>query len=116
MFIRTILIIFAYIPIQRSYQLNIRATVKNKGKISFYDRMETIEYDYDLKAFYENIDTINLGINKLKNICQKSNNEDNWSHFIDNLKADREKVIRDVNLLKSKSRKKGDSFYHSWDL
>lgn len=106
MYVRTILIIFAYIPIRRSHQLNPRALTKYKGKISFYDRMETIEYDYNLKAFYENIDTIKLGIDKLTKICQESKNSHNCNHFIRNLKTDWEKVKIDVDLLESKHRKK----------
>lgn len=116
MYVRTLLIIFAYVPIRKSYQLNPRAIVKNRGKISFYDKMETIEYDYDLKGFYEHLDTIKFRINKLKKICENSKNDDNCNHLIDNLNADWQKVKMDVNLLESKHRKKGVSSYQFWEF
>lgn len=87
-------------------QTESKAIIKDIGKISFYENIETIEYDLNLQPFFENAEAIFNGTAELTKICKNLTEDKNCNHYISNLNHQLEEVSKNINQVKSESRQK----------
>lgn len=94
--------------IEKSIQLNPRALAKNQGKIALYESVEKMEYNYNLKAFFENVDTIYQAAAAFNKLCQMKNETEHirCEYLSKNLEIDLQTVEINANLLKTEHRTK----------
>lgn len=94
-------------------QADPKMIVKDIGKVSFFENVETIEYDLDLQPFFSNAQSIFNATEELVAICKNSTENNNCNHYINNIKHNLEEVRMNVNLIKSEERRKKRNFWAS---